>query len=68
MYCPGTGPRGEPHESELTGSAELIAARLRRYRDAGLQYLVLDPTQHGAPAEALEAIEFFAREVRPLLG
>ena len=68
LYCPGTGPRGEPHESELTGSAELIAARLRSYRDAGLQYLVLDPTQHGAPAEALEAIEFFAREVRPLLG
>jgi probable F420-dependent oxidoreductase len=68
LYCPGTGPRGEPHESELTGSAELIAARLRSYRDAGLQYLVLDPTQHGAPAEALEAIEFFAREVGPLLG
>lgn len=68
LSCPGTGPRGEPHESELTGSAELIAARLRSYRDAGLQYLVLDPTQHAAPAEALEAIEFFAREVRPLLG
>jgi len=68
LYCPGTGPRGEPHESELTGSAELIAARLRSYRDAGLQYLVLDPTQHAAPAEALEAIEFFAREVGPLLG
>ena len=68
LYCPGTGPRGEPHESELTGSAELIAARLRRYRDAGLQYLVLDPTQHAAPAAALEAIEFFAREVGPLLG
>ena len=68
LYCPGTGPRGEPHESELTGSAELIATRLRSYRDAGLQYLVVDPTQHGAPAEALEAIEFFAREVRPLIG
>ena len=68
LYCPGTGPRGEPHESELTGSAELIAARLRSYRDAGLQYLVLDPTQHAAPAAALEAIEFFAREVGPLLG
>jgi probable F420-dependent oxidoreductase len=68
LYCPGTGPRGEPHESELTGSAEVMAAKLRSYRDAGLQYLVLDPTQHGAPAEALEAIEFFAREVRPLLA
>ena len=67
LYCPGTGPRAEPHESELTGQAELIAAKLRSYRDAGLQYLVLDPTQHGAPAEALETIEFFAHEVRPLL-
>lgn len=68
LYAPGTGPRGEPHASELSGSAEVMAANLRSYRDAGLQYLVLDPTQHGAPAEALEAIEFFAREVRPLLG
>lgn len=46
----------------------MIAAKLRRYRDAGLQYLVLDPTHHDAPAAALEAIAFFAREVRPLLG
>ena len=68
LYSPRTGPRGEPHESELTGSAEAMAAKLRSYRDAGLQYLVLDPTQHDAPAEALEAIDFFAREVRPLLA
>ena len=47
---------------------EMMAAQLRRYRDAGLQYLVLDPTQHSAPGAALEAIEFFADEVRPLLG
>jgi probable F420-dependent oxidoreductase len=68
LYAPGTGPRGEPHASELNGSAEVMAASLRSHRDAGLEYLVLDPTQHGAPAEALEAIDFFAREVRPLLG
>ena len=68
LYCPGTGPRGTPHESEFVGSAEMMAAQLQRYRDAGLQYLVVDPTQHGAPGEALEAIEFFAHEVRPLLG
>ena len=29
---------------------------------------VLDPTQHSASAEALEAIEFFAHEVQPLLN
>jgi probable F420-dependent oxidoreductase len=67
LYASGTDPLGEPHESELTGRAELIAEKIRSYRDAGLRYLVLDPTQHSAPAEALEAIEFFASEVRPLL-
>jgi len=30
--------------------------------------LVLDPTHHDEPAQALKAIEFFAFEVRPLLG
>jgi probable F420-dependent oxidoreductase len=67
LHGPGTGPRDQPHESELTGQAELIAEKIRSYQDAGLQYLVLDPTQHAASAEALEAIEFFAHEVRPLL-
>jgi len=67
LYAPGTAPLGEPHESELTGRAELIAEKIRAYRDAGLRYLVLDPTQHSASTEAQEAIEFFAREVKPLL-
>src|SRR6266542_1566639 len=53
LYAPGTGPRGEPHESELTGSAEMMAAKLRSYREAGLQDMVVDPTQHDAPAAAL---------------
>jgi hypothetical protein len=60
-------PQGEPHESELTGRAELIAEKIRAYRDAGLRYLVLDPTQHSDSTEAQEAIEFLAREVKPLL-
>jgi len=67
LYSPGAGPRDEPHESELIGRAELIAEKIRSYQDAGLQYLVLDPTQHSASAEALAAIEFFAHEVQPLL-
>jgi len=57
----------EPHEPEPTGRAEVIAEKIRSYRDAGLRYLVLDPTQHSTLAQALEAIEFFAREVTPLL-
>lgn len=68
VCAPGTGPRAEPQASALCGTAEAIAATLRRYREAGLRYLVLDPTQHDAPALALEAIDFFARKVRPLLG
>lgn len=68
LHGPGTGPRDELHESELTGRAELIAEKIRSYQDAGLQYLVLDPTQHSASAEALEAVEFFANDVRPLLS
>ena len=67
LYGPGTGPRDEPHESELIGRAELIAEKVRSYQNAGLQYLVLDPTQHNASVEALEALEFFAQEVQPLL-
>ena len=67
LYGPGTGPRDEPHESELIGRAELIAEKIRSYQNAGLQYLVLDPTQHNASVEALEALEFFAQEVQPLL-
>ena len=45
----------------------MIVEKIRSYQDAGLQYLILDPTQHSASAEALEAIEFFAHEVQPLL-
>ena len=68
LYSQGTGPRDQPHESELIGPAEQIAARIRAYEDAGLQYLVLDPTHHADAAEAQDAVEFFARDVRPLLG
>jgi alkanesulfonate monooxygenase SsuD/methylene tetrahydromethanopterin reductase-like flavin-dependent oxidoreductase (luciferase family) len=68
LYRPSAGPRDEPHESELIGRAELIAEKIRSYQDAGLQYLILDPTQHSDSAEALEAIELFAHEVQPLLG
>jgi alkanesulfonate monooxygenase SsuD/methylene tetrahydromethanopterin reductase-like flavin-dependent oxidoreductase (luciferase family) len=68
VYARRTGPRGEPHESELTGSAEMMAAKLRSYQAAGLQDMVVDPTPHDTSAAALEAIEFFAHEVRPLHG
>src|SRR5215471_10039785 len=54
---PGTGPRDESHESELIGRAEPIAEKIRRYQEADLQYLALDPTQHSSSAKALEAIE-----------
>ena len=65
LYRPDTRPQGDPHDSELTGSAEAIATKIRSHRDAGLQYLILDPSQ--PPEEAIEALEFFAHEVQPLL-
>jgi len=46
----------------------MIVEKIRSYQDAGLQYLILDPTQHSASVEALEAIDFFAHDVRPLLN
>jgi probable F420-dependent oxidoreductase len=68
LYGPSAGPHDGPHESELIGQAEQMAEKIRSYQDAGLQYLVLDPTHHSASAEALEAIKFFAHEVQPLLN
>jgi probable F420-dependent oxidoreductase len=65
LYRPDTGPQGTPHDSELTGSADAIATKIQSHRDAGLQYLILDPFQ--PPEEAIEALEFFAHEVQPLL-
>jgi ribosomal protein L29 len=52
-------------EAYADGSAEAIAIRIQSHRDAGLQYLILDPFQ--SPEKAIEALEFFAHEVQPLL-
>jgi hypothetical protein len=52
----------------LYGSAEQIAARVRAYRDAGMEHVILNAESHETAAEMFEAIDFFASEVRPLLG
>lgn len=67
LYSPSSSARDEPHESEMIGPAELIAEKIRTYQDAGLQYLILDPTHHKTSSEAIDAIDFFAHEVQPLL-
>jgi len=68
LFRPGASPQGEPQPSDLLGSAEAVAAKIRAYHAAGLRYLIVDPGSHETPAEALEAIEFFASDVRPLLA
>jgi hypothetical protein len=68
LFRPGASPQGEPQPSDLHGSAEAVAAKIRAYHAAGLRYLIVDPGSHETPAEALEAIEFFASDVRPLLA
>ena len=60
-------PRGEPRDYDLTGNAEQIAEKVDAYRAAGLDQLVLNTSTQESSAQMLEAVDFFAREVRPLL-
>ncbi len=66
-YAPGTGPQGEPREWDLVGSAEQAADTVRCYADAGIEHVVLAAFPRESVTPMLEAIDFFARDVRPLL-
>jgi len=68
VWAPGTGPSGEVHESDLVGSAAEMAERVRAYRAEGVEHLLLQLQPSDSYAASLEAIEFFGREVRPLLA
>ena len=67
-YAPGTGPQGEPREYDLVGGAERAAETLRRYEAAGVEHVILNAYPRESAAPMLEALEFVAREVRPLLA
>jgi alkanesulfonate monooxygenase SsuD/methylene tetrahydromethanopterin reductase-like flavin-dependent oxidoreductase (luciferase family) len=68
VWAPGTGPAGEVHESDLVGSAAEMAERVRAYRAEGVEHLLLQLQPSDSYAASLEAVEFFGREVRPLLS
>ena len=68
VWAPGTGPSGEVHESDLVGSAAEMAERVRAYRAEGVEHLLLQLQPSDSYAASLDAVEFFGREVRPLLG
>ena len=67
-YAPGNGPAGPPRDYDLTGSAEEVAEKVRAYQQAGLDHLVINAMNQDSPSQMFEAIEFFARDVRPLLS
>jgi alkanesulfonate monooxygenase SsuD/methylene tetrahydromethanopterin reductase-like flavin-dependent oxidoreductase (luciferase family) len=62
-------PAADPDESALLGTPERCAEQIRRFLDAGLDYVVLDCQLHGLEdAEyAKEQLSRFAEEVAPLL-
>jgi probable F420-dependent oxidoreductase len=68
LYAPGARPAGPPADADLHGSPAAIAEQLRRYAALDVRHVILQPQAPDGPSPALDAIEFFAREVRPLLA
>ena len=69
MCAPGASPPGgTAGDSDLVGGPEEIAHKVRRYLDAGVEHVVLQCWPRTSVAPALEAMEYFARDVRPLLA
>jgi probable F420-dependent oxidoreductase len=68
MCAPGASPPGEPGDWNLFGSPEDMAARVRAFVEAGAEHIVLQCWPRDSAAPVLEAMEYFARDVRPLLA
>ncbi|WP_155374574.1 TIGR03619 family F420-dependent LLM class oxidoreductase [Catellatospora vulcania] len=66
-YPPGSGPDEQAAEWELAGDAELCAEKLRRYERAGVGHFLVNHAPGLSTAATLEAYEFVARDVRPLV-
>jgi probable F420-dependent oxidoreductase len=67
-YVPGAGPQGEPQPFDLCGQPEQIAEKMRAYEAAGVGHAILQIFPRDSDAAMLEAVDFFGREVRPLLA
>ncbi len=66
-YAPGTAPAGEARDFDLVGSPEQIAQKLRAYEALGVEHAVVGAFPRDSIQHMLEAIEFLATEVRPLM-
>jgi probable F420-dependent oxidoreductase len=66
-WAPGTGPEGEAKDWELAGDPDACADKLRRYRDAGIEHILVAGVRGGSTNLALAALDFLANEVRPRL-
>ena len=68
LHAPGTAPQGGAKEWDLAGPAEESAEKLRRYQAAGVEHAILQVYPRESDAAMVEAVEFMAREVRPLIS
>jgi probable F420-dependent oxidoreductase len=68
LYRTGTGTEAVPRASDLVGSAGAVAEKISAYRAVGLEYLVIDLTTNQTQVEAMDALEFFAQDVLPLVS
>lgn len=66
-HAPGTKSESEVPEWELAGDPDASAEKLRRYREAGVQHLLVNCPRGTATSAMLAAYEYVAREVRPRL-
>lgn len=63
----GDGEAGDGGRRLLTGAPEQVAGDIDALEDLGVRHLVLN-FQSAEPAQTLESMERFAREVRPLVA
>jgi probable F420-dependent oxidoreductase len=67
-YAPGAGPSGTVQDCDLVGGPEEMAEKLRAYQSAGVEHIAINTFPRDSVTPMLEALEYVAREVRPLLG
>jgi probable F420-dependent oxidoreductase len=67
LYGPGAAPKGPARDWDLVGSAAEVAARIVAFREAGVRHLLLDLRAGDAGGGQPEVLEYFARDIRPLL-
>ena len=67
VHAPGTAPP-EPKDYDLYGDAAAMVETVHRYKELGVEHVVLNVYPRDSVAPMLEALDFVAREVRPRLS